>query len=163
MISKFLFGLLILFTLSTTVLAVTKVLNELNEPELDNNVTEINPTITNLPTQLPTHIPTVLPTVLPTAKLIPTKKVVPTVVVSSNNQCIIVVAGQQYNVTTLQSTHSGGNIFQCGTDMTNVYQRQHGNGLSLIQRYLVTNSTSGSNLPTAISQRGGRNRGGNDD
>jgi len=62
--------------------------------------------------------------------------------------CIITLFGKQYDVTTLQNTHSGGNVFNCGTDMTAVYQGQHGSDVSRMQKYLVA---SGSGGPTGSS------------
>ena len=53
------------------------------------------------------------------------------------DRCIITVFGNEYDVTDLQDTHSGGNVFNCGTDMTSVFQSRHGNNTRLIQRYLV--------------------------
>jgi len=63
------------------------------------------------------------------------------------NACIITLFGLQYDVAPLRSTHPGGDIFVCGTDMTTVYQGQHGTDVSRMQPYLVTTSggsTSGS-------------------
>lgn len=55
--------------------------------------------------------------------------------------CIITVFGQQYDVAPLQTNHTGGNIFVCGTDMTTVYQGMHGTDVSRIAAYLVTAPT----------------------
>lgn len=149
MVSKIFILLLVLLTIVTSGLAVTKVVEDQNELDI-------------LPKLVETVIPTLKPTLLPTAKLIPTIKIVPTQSVTSNNQCIISVSGQQYNVTTLRSTHSGGDIFQCGTDMTIIYQNKHGSGFSLIQKYLLT-SSGNTVLPTALPQSGGRGREDDDD
>ncbi|MEI6728863.1 MAG: hypothetical protein WCK98_04435 [bacterium] len=65
--------------------------------------------------------------------------------------CIVTISGNTYDVTSLRNTHSGGNIFACGTDMTGTYQGKHGSNLALIQRYLV----SGSNPGTANPGNGG--------
>ena len=51
--------------------------------------------------------------------------------------CIVTISGSKYDVTPLRSTHSGGDIFQCGTDMTVMYQQQHGSNLRMIQPYLI--------------------------
>lgn len=53
------------------------------------------------------------------------------------NACIITIDGREYDVTNLRSTHTGGDIFQCGTDMSAVFHGQHGDNLKLIQPYLV--------------------------
>ena len=145
MISKLLFGLLILFTLATTAMSVLKVSSEIKEN------TSVLPTITTVKIS-----PEIEPTTVPTVKLFPTVKLLPTEnIIPSKNQCLIVVSGQQYNVTSLRSSHSGGDIFQCGTDMTGIYQGKHGSKLSLIQKYLITSTGLNSVLPTAIPQNNG--------
>lgn len=52
--------------------------------------------------------------------------------------CIITVFGQQYDVTSLQNAHTGGNIFTCGTDMTATFQTQHGTDVLRIAPYLIS-------------------------
>lgn len=59
---------------------------------------------------------------------------------TNTNKCIITLFGNSYDVTSLKSTHSGGDVFTCGTDMTASYQNQHGTNLSRMQPYLVSNS-----------------------
>jgi len=59
-----------------------------------------------------------------------------------NNLCIITLFGKQYDVTSLRNTHSGGNVFECGTDMTTTYQKQHGTNISRMQSYLYTGTTA---------------------
>ncbi len=51
--------------------------------------------------------------------------------------CIITIDGQKYDVESLRNTHTGGDIFQCGTDMSATFHGQHGDNLQMIQRYLV--------------------------
>ncbi|PJB22499.1 hypothetical protein CO112_04130 [Candidatus Dojkabacteria bacterium CG_4_9_14_3_um_filter_150_Dojkabacteria_WS6_41_13] len=51
--------------------------------------------------------------------------------------CIITVHGLRYNVQSLKTTHSGGNIFRCGTDMTAVFSSQHGSNYALIAKYRI--------------------------
>jgi hypothetical protein len=41
------------------------------------------------------------------------------------NRCIVTIEGNRYDVTPLKSTHSGGDIFVCGTDMTATFFTQH--------------------------------------
>lgn len=65
---------------------------------------------------------------------------------NNNSQCIITLFGKQFNVTSLQTSHTGGNIFNCGTDMTAVYQTQHGTDLTRMQPYLVTSTGTGSGI-----------------
>ncbi|KKQ84838.1 MAG: voltage gated chloride channel domain-containing protein [Candidatus Daviesbacteria bacterium GW2011_GWB1_39_5] len=40
-------------------------------------------------------------------------------------RCIVTISGSQYDVTVYRNAHSGGNVFQCGTDMTAVFLSQH--------------------------------------
>ena len=40
--------------------------------------------------------------------------------------CIIIVRNQKYNVQSFRQKHKGGDIFRCGEDMTNDFNRQHG-------------------------------------
>jgi len=58
---------------------------------------------------------------------------------TSNQQpsCIITIDGQKYDVESLRFTHTGGDIFQCGTDMSAAFHQKHGDRLQMIQRYLV--------------------------
>lgn len=56
--------------------------------------------------------------------------------------CIVAIFGKQYDVITLRSTHSGGDVFVCGTDMTAVYQDRHGTSVNLIAPYLVTGGSA---------------------
>jgi len=51
--------------------------------------------------------------------------------------CIVTIAGKRYNVLSLRRTHSGGNIFVCGTDMTRTFNQQHGSDYSLIAKYRI--------------------------
>lgn len=58
-----------------------------------------------------------------------------------SNSCIVTLFGKQYNITSLLTTHSGGNVFNCGTDMSSIYQSRHGTNVSRMQQYLIVNST----------------------
>lgn len=59
----------------------------------------------------------------------------PTVV---NDKCLITVRGLTYDVTQYRYQHSGGDIFNCGADMTAIFNAQHSNSqLARMQRYLV--------------------------
>ncbi len=55
----------------------------------------------------------------------------------NSEQCIITIFGNRYDVTSLQTTHSGGNVYECGTDMSQTYRDQHGTDVSRIQPYLI--------------------------
>lgn len=52
--------------------------------------------------------------------------------------CIVTLFGVQYDVSPLQTGHTGGNIFVCGTDMTATYQGMHGTNVSRMTAYLLT-------------------------
>jgi len=52
--------------------------------------------------------------------------------------CIITVSGNKYDVTTLKNSHTGGDVFVCGTDQTALYQGQHGSSLDRIKPFLVS-------------------------
>lgn len=73
--------------------------------------------------------------------------------VSNLNACIVTLFGKQYDVSRLRSTHSGGDIFTCGTDMTSVYQGKHGTNVNRMQSYAV--STAGSTGSTGASSATG--------
>lgn len=51
--------------------------------------------------------------------------------------CVVTLFGIQYDVTSLQTTHSGGNIFTCGTNMTATYQAKHGTDVSRMAPYTI--------------------------
>lgn len=42
-----------------------------------------------------------------------------------DNRCIVTIKGLKYDVTRLRSSHSGGDVFNCGTDMTSTFFSQH--------------------------------------
>ena len=67
--------------------------------------------------------------------------------------CIVTIFGVQYDVSPLQTSHTGGNIFTCGTDMTATYQGMHGTNVSRIAPFILAStpspSPSVSPLPTA--------------
>jgi len=46
-------------------------------------------------------------------------------VVKSNSQCIITVDSIKYDVSVFKNYHSGGDIFNCGIDMTSIFYQQH--------------------------------------
>lgn len=53
------------------------------------------------------------------------------------SNCVITLFGQKFDVSSLQSSHSGGNVFVCGTDQTTLYQGQHGTNLSRMAPYAI--------------------------
>lgn len=66
--------------------------------------------------------------------------------VLDSSSCIITVSENSYDVTTLKNTHSGGDVFNCGTDMTNIFNNEHGYNLKMISRYKISNTNTS---PTA--------------
>lgn len=52
--------------------------------------------------------------------------------------CLITVNGQVYNVAKLRSTHPGGDIYVCDTDMTETFNSKHGIDYGRLDQYLYT-------------------------
>lgn len=139
-------SVLTFITLSTSVMAVNKILGSFGQGAdqkekiitegVKNNSAGVSLPVIAIPTNVsqsnyaaPTQINRIIsPTSIPT---------------SNSSSCIVTVFGKQYDVTTLRSTHSGGDVFTCGTDMTAIYQGRHGTGVNLIAPYLVTVGGSG--------------------
>lgn len=97
-------------------------------------------TRTNMPTPIPSIepipsavvSPTPSPTPIPaTATPTPTPTPTPT-------GCIVTIDGVKYNVDSLRKTHSGGDIFVCGTDMSVTFWNEHNSRiLSKMQKYKI--------------------------
>jgi len=166
-------------TLTTSALGVMKVANNFEKTKIEvPEVKEIEPiaTTTNSPTptggitnqssrassishpigsvRTTTTGIVIIPTTIPVTNNTSTPQTS-----ASSNGCIITLSGQQYDVARLRSTHSGGDIFNCGTDMTSVYQGRHGTNMSRMQQYLVqaggtTSNNSNSNTNTGGSAGG---------
>jgi hypothetical protein len=82
--------------------------------------------ITTSPTTVPVTAPTTAPTAAPTAIVTAAPTVAPTAAVKTNpNACLIQVDSVSYDVTSFRNQHSGGDIFQCGTDMSSIFWSQH--------------------------------------
>ncbi|RMD77185.1 hypothetical protein D6810_01680 [Candidatus Dojkabacteria bacterium] len=56
---------------------------------------------------------------------------------SDNNRCIIIIDQNKYDVSNLKYTHTGGNIFKCGQDMTKEFEQKHRLNLKMIEKYKV--------------------------
>lgn len=55
-----------------------------------------------------------------------------------SSRCIITISGGQYDVTEFRNIHSGGDVFQCGTDMTAAFLSRHpASFLSKMSQYKV--------------------------
>lgn len=60
----------------------------------------------------------------------------PTVSNVELSKCIISIDSQKYNVTELRQTHSGGDVFKCGADMTSdFYSRHDASYLPMMEKY----------------------------
>ncbi len=102
--------------------------------------TPVNSTATPQPTTAATSTPTptTASTPTPTSTPAPTPTPTPTPTATPNNTCTVVVNGQQYNIKSLLTTHSGGSsMLTCGTDLTSVFQGRHKTNYSLISRYKI--------------------------
>lgn len=150
-----------LLTVSTSAMAMLKVSKSLTfqkpeTPQIQETATLIAETSTPEPVKTfgtsstkkaaasPTPTPSVKPgtpisTPTPTPRPV-TASVSNSASITASSKCVITLFGKQYDVTTLATTHSGGNVFNCGTDMTATYQNQHGTNLSRMQPYLITSS-----------------------
>lgn len=53
---------------------------------------------------------------------------IPTGVPTQDTRCIIGIDGVQYDVSAYRSMHPGGDIFNCGADMSGAFWSQHGAG-----------------------------------
>jgi cytochrome b involved in lipid metabolism len=54
-----------------------------------------------------------------------------------NEKCLITIQDQLYDVQSLRSIHPGGDIYNCGTDMTQMFLGQHGSDFARIEEYKV--------------------------
>ncbi len=78
-----------------------------------------------------------IPTKITVPKAVVTAKpIVTTILTNNTNRCLVTLFGKQYDVTSLRGTHGGGDIFNCGADMSTIYQNKHGSGLSRVASYL---------------------------
>ena len=95
----------------------------------------LTPTIT--PSPIPTSSSVSSP--MPTKILITTPK--PTSVVTPNplaGRCIVVVDSVRYDVTDFRNLHSGGDIFTCGADLSQLFHNQHSQRfLGVMARYKI--------------------------
>lgn len=57
---------------------------------------------------------------------------------NSEENCIVIVRGDKYDVSEFRNKHKGGDIFKCGEDMTDIFNNQHGEKqLKELQKYKV--------------------------
>lgn len=53
-------------------------------------------------------------------------------------RCLIKIDGSVYDVTAFRTAHSGGNVFTCGADMSQIFWSRHGQSmLDYMSRYKV--------------------------
>ncbi len=77
------------------------------------------------------------PTKTPSSTATPVATVQPTPVPTPSG-CIVTIDSVKYDVTRLRSTHSGGDIFSCGTDMSQTFWSRHNNRiLQRMQQYKI--------------------------
>ncbi len=77
-------------------------------------------------------------------------------------RCIVTISGNRYDVTSLRTSHPGGDVFVCGTDQTDLYRSQHGTNLNRMQRYLV-DGQGNTSVSSASPPAGGKFSGDDDD
>ncbi len=58
---------------------------------------------------------------------------------SNVEKCVIIVRGEKYDVSDFRNKHKGGNIFKCNEDMTEAFNKQHGDKqFKDLQKYKIT-------------------------
>jgi hypothetical protein len=67
----------------------------------------------------------------------PTPTPAPTPAPAATATCIITIDGLQYDVEPLRKRHPGGDIYNCGTDMSDIFHGQHGNDIGRLAPYKV--------------------------
>lgn len=73
-----------------------------------------------------------------TSNALVTPKVIPPTPTVAPVGCLITISGVRYDLTRFRLIHSGGDIFQCGSDMTTVFNNQHSSDyLSKISQYQI--------------------------
>jgi len=87
---------------------------------------------------------TIAENIVATPTIVKEKTVVPTTTATTqqvpvvDNRCIVVIDGGKYDVTQFRNIHSGGDIFQCGTDMSAIFHGQHDNSyLNRMSQYKI--------------------------
>jgi len=93
-----------------------------------------------------TPLPTVVNPSANPGRIVTSPSTQASLVTNNVSSCLVTLFGKTYDVMPLKSSHPGGDIFQCNTDMTAVYQSQHGTDVSRMQAYLVisgSGTTSG--------------------
>lgn len=98
------------------------------------------PIVSPSPTSSPMPITTPTPTAktpTPTSVATPTPTIAPTLTPKPLG-CVIQIDGISYEITSLRQTHSGGDVFQCGTDMSALFWKKHSSRiLQIMQQYKI--------------------------
>ncbi len=90
------------------------------------------------PLQAPTTTPTQTPAPITTTPTPTPAPATPTPTPIVDKRCLIQIDGALYDVTQFRSRHSGGDIFQCGTDMSAIFWGEHGQKQwNQIQQYRI--------------------------
>ena len=101
--------------------------------------TSPSPSIVASPT--PSTSPIATPAVSPAPTNKPSSSLLPkpnSSVAPKTVRCIITIDGVSYEITKLRQTHSGGDIFKCGTDMSVLFWKKHDQQiLDMMQQYKI--------------------------
>jgi len=60
--------------------------------------------------------------------------------IPQEERCIITIENKKYDVTLFRDVHPGGNVFKCGQDMSQAFNKKHGNNqkvLNTLKNFLV--------------------------
>lgn len=82
-------------------------------------------------TKSPQKIYTSTPQVLTPTPSMPQKEIL------VEERCFVKIDGKRYDVSNFRNEHEGGNIFVCGTDMTEQFKDEHKNDFARAAEYEV--------------------------
>lgn len=120
-----------LTTISIALLFITYIVIFYN-PVTNNSVApqDFAPTPTTTPTQSQTQSPEI--------SISPVSQTTSSPNPSTDSRCIITLDGSRYDVTQFRFIHPGGDIFQCGSDMSVIFHNRHSNRfLQQMDRYKI--------------------------
>lgn len=101
---------------------------------------ESTPSAVPQPSAGPTVVIPGKPAVVQTAPalLSPTREPTQVAQKAPDNRCLVQVDGATYDVSGLRGTHPGGDIFACGTDMSQSFWGQHNQEIfAKLQKYRI--------------------------
>jgi cytochrome b involved in lipid metabolism len=67
--------------------------------------------------------------------------------IPQDQRCVITISEKKYDVTMFKDVHPGGNVFKCGQDMTQAFNKQHGKNqkvLNTLKNFLVEETSPSS-------------------